>query len=137
MGFKPRGSQPREEVAYSKENNGKTVDKKATRNEGQSEVEELKKQLAEAQGTIQNLKSSKRSFTKNEEKILNAIRSEKINQDIPKPLISNNMFRKKYKVHAKYQRDSIESLLRDGIIIQEEAIYSGRVKTSAWDILEQ
>lgn len=76
------------------------------------------------------------TLTKNEEKILSAIRSEKIEQGTNQPIISTSMLRKKYKVSAKYQGESIRSLISKSMIKRMEASYSGAVKTYRWTIVE-
>ena len=96
----------------------------------------LKKELEKAQEKIQLLESSNSTFSKNEEKIINAIRSESIEQDTNNPIISYNKFRKKHKVSSSYYRPSIEKLINKGIIKKEEACFSGNVKTFRWTIIE-
>ena len=97
----------------------------------------LKKELEEAKKKIQTLESINAPLSKNEEKIISAIRSEAIEQNSDKPIISYNKFRKKYKVSSDYYRPSISGLLNKGLIEQEEAIFSGNVKTYRWKIVGQ
>jgi predicted RNase H-like nuclease (RuvC/YqgF family) len=101
-----------------------------------SDLERLKKELEEAKKKIQTLESTTASLSKNEEKIISAIRSEAIEQDTDKPIISYNKYRKKYKVSSDFYRRSINALLDKGIIRQEEATYSGNVKTYRWKIIQ-
>lgn len=76
------------------------------------------------------------SLTKNEEKILAAIRSESLIQKTGKPIISYGKFRKTYKVSSDYYRPSINGLEAKGLIKKEEVVFSGMVKTYSWEILE-
>jgi D-alanyl-D-alanine carboxypeptidase len=101
-----------------------------------SEILKLKEELEKAKEKIQNLESLNTPLTKNEEKIVAAIRSESLNQKNNSPIISYNKFRKEYKVSSDYYRPSISNLLNKGIIKQEEALFSGNVKTFRWTILE-
>jgi hypothetical protein len=101
-----------------------------------SEIETLRAKLAKAEVEILNLKQGRSELTKNEEKILSAIRSEKLSQDSETPIISTSTLRKKYKVSAKYQGQSTKSLIDKGIVSRVEASYSGNVKTYRWKIIE-
>ena len=75
-------------------------------------------------------------LTKNEKKIIAAIRSEVIEQKTDKPIISTSMLRKKYRVSAKYQGGSVEALTNKNLIKREKASYSGEVKTYRWMLIE-
>jgi D-alanyl-D-alanine carboxypeptidase len=88
-----------------------------------SEILKLKEELEKAKEKIQNLESLNTPLTKNEEKIVAAIRSESLNQKNNSPIISYNKFRKEYKVSSDYYRPSISNLLNKGIIKQEEALF--------------
>ncbi len=107
-------------------------------NEPLSEVKDLKARLALAEERIQELKRKNinSDLTKNEEKIIAAIRSEQINQNNEQPVISTSALRKKYKVSAKYQGQSIKNLTDRGFIERIESPYSGNVKTFRWKILK-
>ena len=98
-------------------------------NDKSNDLTMLKRELEKAQEKIQLLESFNNTLSKNEEKIINAIRSESIEQNTNKPIISYNKFRKKHKVSSNYYRPSIEKLLNKGIIEKEEACFSGKVKT--------
>jgi hypothetical protein len=99
------------------------------------EIIELREKLNQAKIQIQELKKIDTSLTKNEEKVINAIRSESLNQNTETPLISYNKFRKLYKVSSSYYRPSIESLLRKNIITKEKSVFSGKVITYKWKII--
>jgi D-alanyl-D-alanine carboxypeptidase len=75
-----------------------------------SEILKLKEELEKAKEKIQNLESLNTPLTKNEEKIVAAIRSESLNQKNNSPIISYNKFRKEYKVSSDYYRPSISNL---------------------------
>lgn len=100
------------------------------------EVEDLKRELELLRQQNKQLQEGNR-LTKNEEKVLSAIRSESIKQGTEKPLISSRMFRKDYKVSSDYFRDSIDKLLSKQLIEREEAKFSGKVRTYRWKIIQQ
>jgi hypothetical protein len=106
----------------------------STQKENRDSIESLKQQLARLKEENKFLKKGSK-LTKNEEKILTAIRNEKIEQGTDKPIISTSMLRKKYKVSAKYQGESTKNLIEKSIIQREEVSYSGAVKTFRWQIL--
>jgi len=83
------------------------------------------------------LTKSSEKITKNEQKVLSAIRSEKISQNQGFPIISRATFMKTYGINSKYLDDSITSLISRKMILREETIYSGNIKTYRWKILEQ
>jgi hypothetical protein len=98
-------------------------------------INELKKELQKLQEENRLLKRGN-ILTKNEKKIIAAIRSEAIEQEVEKPIISTTMLRKKHRVSAKYQRESIEELLEKNLIKREKVPYSGQVKTYRWTLIE-
>lgn len=100
------------------------------------DTSDLEKEVAKLREENKILKSGA-TLTKNEEKILNAIRSEKIEQKTEHPIISTSMLRKKYKVSPKYQGKSIKNLIIKRLISRETTSYSGSVKTYKWKIIEQ
>tara|TARA_Y100000590_G_scaffold465025_1_gene636061 strand:+ start:5545 stop:6003 length:459 start_codon:yes stop_codon:yes gene_type:complete len=97
---------------------------------------ELEKKLKALEAENKKLRSKRLSLTKNEEKVLSAIRSEEVFQENEWPLISTNILRKKYKVHPAYFSKSIDSLLSNGFIDRKEATYSGKIKTYRYKILK-
>jgi len=106
-------------------------------NSSNKELESLKKELLEARNKIKELEVNKSSLTKNEEKIIAAIRSESIEQKTESPIISYNRFRRVYKVSSNYYRPSISSLIEKKIINKEETSFSGSVKTFKWKLIEK
>lgn len=107
------------------------------KNPESDDILKLKRELEEAKKKIQTLESTNTPLSKNEEKIISAIRSEAIEQNTDEPIISYNKYRKKYKVSSDYYRPSIKGLLNKGLIEQEEATFSGNVKTYRWKIVGQ
>ncbi len=99
-----------------------------------SSIEQLKKKLEEANSKIKSLEDTKRPLAKNEEKLLNAIRTEAIKQDSDWPVISTNKIRKEYKVHPAYFAKSFEALRSMGVIDRKEASYSGNIKTYRYSL---
>lgn len=98
------------------------------------ELAKLKKELKEAREQLKTIKEVGIPLTKNENKILAAIRSEELIQETKSPQISYNRFRKEYKVSSNYYRKSVDSLLAKGMITQEETSYSGEITTFRWTI---
>lgn len=113
-----------------------SISKNWTEEPSSDEVSRLKKELEKARKRIEDLELSSLKLSKNEEKILNAIRSEAIEQGSNTPIISTSMLRSKYKVSAKYQGQSIKSLIEKSFIERAEAPYSGNVKTYSWKLLK-
>ena len=74
-------------------------------------------------------------LTKNEQKILIAIKSEMINQKVEKPVISRSLFKKSYGLNSKYLDESIRSLEKKKMISREKASYTKKIKTFKWSIL--
>lgn len=105
-------------------------------NKKYDEVANLKSELERAKKRIETLESGKAPLSKNEEKIMSAIRSEIIIQNCNEPIISYNKFRKVYKISSDYYRPSINSLIEKGFIVNKEAVFSGSVKTFRWKIIE-
>lgn len=101
------------------------------------EITNLKIELEKAQNQIKKLRAKESALTKNEEKILSAIRSESLSQSDDMPVISYNKFRKVYKVSSSYYRPSVKSLIEKDLIKQEEATFSGNVKTYRWKIIKK
>ncbi|GEM_PF-5495458 len=95
---------------------------------------------------IQNLKlensilqraqdSSLAQLSKNEEKILNAIRVEVMEQKISEPVIGRNCFSTKYGINKKFLDESVKLLEGKGLIFRRQIKYSGNVMTYTWKIL--
>ena len=94
-------------------------------------IDELKRELLILQEENKILRNGDH-LTKNEKKIITAIKSEMIEQETDKPIISTSMLRKKYRVSAKYQGESVKALTDKNIIKREKTSYSGQVKTYRW-----
>jgi hypothetical protein len=85
---------------------------------------------------VEVAESQNKPLTKNEEKLLSAIRSEQVKQGSDWPVISTNKLRKMYKVHPAYFARSLETLTISGVISREETAYSGSIKTYKYTILK-
>lgn len=81
------------------------------------------------------LKDTDKALTKNEEKLLSAIKSERINQDIDNPVIGRSKLIKKYSINSKYMDDAIKGLELKGIIERVPVKYSDRIMTNSWRII--
>jgi hypothetical protein len=82
------------------------------------------------------LKDAGKILTKNEEKLLSAIKSERINQGNEKPVISRSMLIKKYGMGNKYLDSSITGLESKGYIERKPVNYSAKIKTNSWMLLK-
>lgn len=99
------------------------------------ELAKLKRELKEAKEELKTIKECGTPLTKNENKILAAIKSEELKQGTKSPQISYNRFRKEYRVSSSYYRKSINSLLKKGLITKDEIPYSGEIITFRWTII--
>lgn len=106
-------------------------------NEPDKDIQRLKKELLATQNELNKLKSQKSLFTKNEEKILNAIKSESLLQKTNEPQISSRVFRTTYKVSSDYFRKSIDSLIMSKAIERIETKFAGKVPTYRWKITDK
>ena len=120
----------------NKSNNEKKLDSSEINKSKDSIIKEYEEKIANLKKEVELARSSERALTKNEEKLLNAIRSEQVNQELDWPLISTNVLRKKYKVHPAYFSQALESLVSLGYIERRETTYSGNIKTYKYRILK-
>ena len=95
---------------------------------------ENKIKVLELQVEFAKLKS--KSLTKNEEKLLNAIRSEVINQECDVPIMTRSYIGKNYGINEKYLGDSIKSLSKKGLIERSPAKTQNNQSTFSWKILQ-
>ncbi len=100
------------------------------------EIERLKRELKTQEQKIKTLEKNRKGFSKNEEKLLAAIRSEAISQNTETPQISSRTFRSVYKISSDYFRPSIENLLTQEIIERIETKFAGKISTYRWRILK-
>lgn len=82
------------------------------------------------------LKKNASSLTKNEEKLLSAIRSEILNQSCEKPVIGRTKFLRKLGMNSKYLDDSIKGLIDKEIIKRIPVNYTAKIMTYSWKILK-
>ncbi len=75
--------------------------------------------------------------TKNQEKILVAIRNEILNQDKKTPVVTRSMFIKTYKVSSRLLDSSIKELLSKEIISRKKVVYAGALATFEYEIVGQ
>ena len=80
------------------------------------------------------LKAQKSPLSKNEEKLLNAIRSEKLNQSVELPIMSRAIFKSLYGMNEKYIGKAIEGLLSKELVARHSAKKNGQ-NTFSWEIL--
>ncbi len=84
----------------------------------------------------QRLKNSNAPLSKNEEKLLSAIRSEILNQSSQAPVIGRTKFLTKLGMNSKYLDDSIKGLVDKKIIERAPVKYSAKIMTNSWKILK-
>jgi hypothetical protein len=97
---------------------------------------EYRKKLESLEEENEKLRNERSSFSKNEVKLLNAIRIEGISQNTDWPIVSTNKLRKEYKVHPAYFSKSLSSLAALGMIKRKETAFSGKVITYKYKILK-
>ena len=92
----------------------------------------LKKELAKARAELAVKINS--NHTSNEKKIISAIRSESINQNLSEPIITRSIFIKKYRVSSRFIDISIKKLIDQREISRSEAEYTKKIKTYSYKI---
>ena len=85
------------------------------------ELDRVKAELALSQVTG--------DYSANEKKIISAIRSEVLNQNIETPVITRSMIIKTYRVSSRFIDPSIKSLIARGDIERKEKAYTSNIKT--------
>lgn len=103
-----------------------TSDVQAIQLEYEKKLRDLESKLKKEEGP---------RLSKNEQKLLNAIRSEKLIQENEKPTIGRSRLLNVYKIGPKYLDTAIEGLITKNIIKREEVNYSAKIKTYSWEIL--
>jgi hypothetical protein len=101
----------------------------------QTVKDNYEKRIALLEKKVKIAESQDKSLSRNEEKLLIAIRSEKINQVINEPIISRNMLIKKYCINSKYLDESIKGLEVKKVIERKEIPYSSKIMTNSWKLL--
>ena len=81
------------------------------------------------------LKSGDTTLSKHEEKLLSAIKSEKLNQSTNAPIIGRRMLSEEYKIGRKYLDEAIKGLIEKKLIRIKYVNYTSKIKTSEWEIL--
>jgi hypothetical protein len=104
-----------------------------------SSLEEIKvdyeRKISLLEKKVRIAESQDKPLSKNEEKLLSAIRSERINQSVGEPIIGRGMLIRKYKMNSKYLDDSIKALEERKLIKRTKVPYSAKVMTYAWKLL--
>ena len=138
-GFKPSGINVDKSVIDSalKEfnQNDKPIVEKVENKDLDAIKSDYEKKIALLEKRVEIAESKDRPLSKNEEKLLTAIKSEKINQGIKEPIISRNMLIKKYKINSKYLDEAIKSLELRGLIERREIPYSSKIMTNSWKLI--
>ena len=73
--------------------------------------------------------------TKNQEKILVAIRNEILNQNKNQPVITRSMFIKTYRVSSRLFDGSLKDLLAKEVISRKQVVYAGALATFAYEFV--
>ncbi len=97
--------------------------------------DEYEKKIALLKKKVEIAESQNKSLSKNEEKLLSAIRSERINQSLEEPIIGRSMLIKKYRMNSKYLDDSIKGLEERRIVERKQIPYSAKIMTNSWKLL--
>lgn len=96
---------------------------------------EFEKKLKALEDENQRLKSETSNLSKNEEKLLNAVRSEILNQSSNEPIIGRSKLLKDYKINSRYFDDAINGLISKGLIERNPVKYSSKITTYSWKVL--
>lgn len=118
---------------------GLTPEPSANKNDN-SDVQVLMAKINKYEAEIEALKiMSAKGIgpTKNQEKILIAIRNEILNQNKKTPVVTRSMFIKTYKVSSRLLDSSIKELLSKEIIIRKKVVYAGALATFEYEIIGQ
>jgi hypothetical protein len=99
---------------------------------GSEDYNFLKKELEKAKAELAAKVNS--NHTSNEKKIISAIRSESINQDLSEPIITRSIFIKKYRVSSRFIDISIKKLIEQKEISRSEVDYTKKIKTYSYKI---
>ncbi|MFG1544610.1 hypothetical protein [Halobacteriovorax sp. ZH2_bin.1] len=131
----------KEHFSGSKEANNAQLEKANSNNvENQKlmkKIEELEKETEQLRQKLEQKGiSTKSGKISNSDKIVNAIRSEQINQDTSSPIISKNQLRKKYKVSFVHLDSAISYLMANNRISIKEVRYNAKQKTFQWELME-
>jgi hypothetical protein len=102
---------------------------------------DLEKQIKALEKENKKLRASntpkkKKEFTKNEEKVLTAIKSEMINQDKKAPIITRSTFLNKFGINNKYLGVSIDGLITKGYLEKKTVKFSGNINTTSYELLK-
>lgn len=97
--------------------------------------DELLRMIEDQKKVIERLKTKTSSFSVNENKVLSAIRSERLLQNSLMPVISRNRFIKEYGINERYLGPSIESLSKMRIISRERTRTENNQLSWSWKIL--
>lgn len=118
------------------------IEKATILKEEKSETEEgLEGIKAEYEKKLEALKreneilASSSTFTKNEEKLLAAIRSEALIQDKEEPVIGRTKLLKEYRINSRYFDDAINGLVSKGCLERKSVKYSTKITTYSWKLL--
>ena len=96
--------------------------------EYEKKIELLKKEVEAA-------KNRRVSLTKNEEKLLNAIRSEILSQSTDQPVMTRTYIGKNYGINEKYLGLSIKGLMDKGLIERKAAKTANNQSSFSWELL--
>lgn len=96
--------------------------------EYEKKIKLLEKKLILAESKNQNL-------NKNEQKLLNAIRSESILQKNDSPIMTRSYIGQTYGINEKYLGESIKGLLSKGLIERNPAKTSSNQSTFLWKVV--
>jgi len=94
----------------------------------QKELDKIKAELA--------LSKINGDYSANEKKVISAIKSEIVGQNVDAPVITRSMLIKKYRVSSRYLDSSIKNLISRGDIKREEKQYTSNIKTFSYKLLQ-
>lgn len=110
--------------------------KEAKNNRNLSELENLKLELETLKSALKASNNGERKLNAQEKKIITAIKTEALIQKRNDPILSTTKLRKIYKVSSRYLMPSLDYLIGKNMIERREVVYSGKVTTFSYRIIE-
>jgi hypothetical protein len=101
----------------------------------EKEIAKLKSKILEESEARKRAESGEKRLTKNEEKLLAAIRSEMIIQKTNNPIIGRTKLLKEYQINARYFDDAINGLTSKNLIKRKPVKYSAKITTFSWKLI--
>ena len=97
--------------------------------------EDYERKIADLELSLSQVVQKSKPLSVNETKLLNAIKSEIINQGKKDPIIGRSMLIKKFKMNSKYLDIAISSLEKRLLIKRTQVPYTENIMTNSWKLI--